>query len=428
VLVAFLPELLGPGPRIDFGVGQKLQAGALLIPLGLIFLGGLLTALTPCVYPLIPITVAVFGAKKSEGRGRSIGLTLVYILGIATMFTSLGVAAAMTGKAFGSVLGNPYVVTGIAAFFALFAAAMFGAWEFQLPGFLQQRLSGVGKAGFVGAFVMGLVAGVVAAPCTGPVLSGILVHVAATQNVPLGAALLFTYSLGLGLPFFLIGALSVSLPKSGAWMESVKSVFGIALLALAVVYLRDAFPAIRSVLTLKTVAYGALIAGGLAGAGVLLGAVHRSFGAWPVEGALKTLGVLLAVAGLTLRSGAPLAAPNLAPQGEWLTSEEIALAKAQAFKKPVLIDFFAEWCTACKELDHYVYPDETFLREAQRFVLVKVDGTEETALIEALYKKYKVDGLPTVILIDSEGKVHHDLTIKGFLKPAAFVEIMQKVR
>jgi thiol:disulfide interchange protein DsbD len=428
VLVAVVPELIGPGPRADFGVGAKLATGALLVPLGLIFLGGLLTALTPCVYPLIPITISVFGAKQAESRGRAIALTSVYILGIAVMFTSLGVAAAKTGQAFGTVLSNPWVVTGLAVAFTVFAASMFGAFDFQLPTSVHTKLSSVGKAGFAGAFLMGLAAGIVAAPCTGPVLSGVLVHVAASQNVPLGAALLFTYALGLGVPFFLIGALSVSLPKSGAWMEAVKSVFGIALLALAAIYLRDAFPALRTLLSLRTVAYGALLAAGLASLGVLMGAVSRSFHQWPLDGVLKGAGVLLAVAGITLRAGAPLASPSLVPSADWLKSEAAAVAQAEAFRKPVLIDFFAEWCSACKELDRYVYTDPLFLEEARRFVLVKVDGTDETPEIEALYKKYKVDGLPTVILIDSGGKVHHELTIKGWLPPREFTHEMMKVK
>lgn len=422
-----VPDLFGHGPRADFGVGEKLKTGAFLVPLVLVFLGGLLTSLTPCVYPLIPITVSVFGAKKSEGRGRSIALTTVYILGISVMFTSLGIAAAMTGQAFGTVLSNPWVVTALAVLFAVFAASMFGAFDFQLPTSVQTKLAGVGKAGFLGAFVMGLVAGVVAAPCTGPVLSGVLVHVAATQNVPLGAALLFAYSLGIGVPFFLIGALSISLPKSGAWMDSVKSIFGIALLALAVLYLRDAFPPVRAALSLKTVAYGAVVAAALVSLGVLLGAVHRTFSSWPVEGALKGLGVALAIVGLALRPGAPLAKPPPVPHAEWLASEEKGLVQAQAFKKPVIIDFFAEWCAACKDLDRYVYTDDLFLNEANRFVLVKVDGTNETDALEALYKKYKVDGLPTVIFIDSTGKVHEDKTVKGFLKPSDFVGVMRKI-
>ena len=343
------------------------------------------------------------------------------------MFTSLGILAAMTGKAFGTHLSNPWVVCGLAVLFSCFAAWMFGAFDLNLPTWLQDQLTKTSKAGFAGAFLMGLVAGVVAAPCTGPVLSGVLVHVAATQNVPLGAALLFTYSLGLGVPFFAIGALSMSLPKGGAWMESVKSVFGIALLALALVYLRDAFPGLRAVVSLKTLAYGAFIAAALVGVGVLVGAVHRTFHSWPTEGLLKGVGVLVAVAGLTLRAGAPLAKPAK-DGGDWLRSEESGLAQAQAFKKPMLIDFFAEWCAACKELDRYVYQDPVFLEEAKRFVLVKVDGTDETPAIEALYKKYKVDGLPTVILIDAQGVVHQEITIKGYYKPAEFADIMKKVR
>jgi thiol:disulfide interchange protein DsbD len=260
------------------------------------------------------------------------------------------------------------------------------------------------------------------------VLSGVLVHVAAKQSIPLGAALLYTYSLGLGLPFFLLGALSVSLPKGGEWMESVKSVFGIALLALAVAYLRDAFPVLRAALTIKTVAYGALIAAALVGAGVLLGAVHRTFHSWPVEGLLKGVGVLLAVAGLTLRAGAPLARPQPQTALEWLRSEEVGVAQARAFGKPMIIDFFAEWCTACKELDRYVYTSPIFQDEARRFVLVKIDGTEETPAIEALYKKYRVDSLPTVVFIDAHGTMHEDITVKGYFTPREFVEFMKKVR
>ena len=426
-LVLGLPELFGPGIQADFGIGQRLAKGAIFLPLLLVFPAGLLTALMPCVYPLIPITVSIFGARQAKSRAQAVALTLVYILGIATMYTSLGIAAAMTGRAFGTILSNPWVVSILAALFAVFAASMFGAFEFTLPSWLQNRLATMGKAGFVGAFMMGLVAGIVAAPCTGPVLSGILVHVAATQNVGLGAALLFTYSLGLGVPFFLLGALSISLPKGGAWMESVKSVFGVALLALALLYLRDAFPGLREFLTLKTVAHGAFIAAALVGAGVLAGAVHRTFRSWPLEGLLKGVGVVVAVLGLTLRSGAPLARPAV-DGADWLPAEEAGLAQAQTFKKPMLIDFFAEWCAACKELDHFVYKDAAFLEEAKRFVLVKVDGTNETPAIEALYKKYKVDGLPTIILIDSQGVVHHEITIKGYLKPAEFADIMKKVR
>jgi thiol:disulfide interchange protein DsbD len=427
LLVALIPEVTGPGPTADFAIGSRLQAGALAVPLLLIFLGGLLTALTPCVYPLIPITVSVFGARQASSRPRALALTSVYVLGIAVMFTSLGVLAALTGRAFGSLLGNPWVVVGLAALFTLFAASMFGAFDFQLPTSLQTRLGGVGKAGFAGAFAMGLVAGVVAAPCTGPVLSGVLLHVATTQDVPLGASLLFAYALGLGVPFFLIGAFSLSLPKSGRWMEAVKSVFGIALLALAILYLRDAFPAIREALSLESVSFGALIAAALVFLGVLAGAVHRSFHAWPAEGALKSLGVLLAVAGIAMRPHAPLAEPPPPPQVEWLTSEAQALERARSEGKPIIIDFYADWCAACKELSKITFVDRRFVAEAQRFVLVKIDGTDETEEIEKLYERYGVRGLPTVLFLDSSGKVRADLTVTGFLPADKFADLMRQL-
>jgi thiol:disulfide interchange protein DsbD len=426
-LVLLLPEALGPGPRADFAVGERLKGGALLAPLALIFVGGLLTALTPCVYPLIPITVSIFGANKAQSRGRAVALTLAYNLGIAAMFTSLGMGAAMTGKAFGRLLGDPYVVSGLAALFLVFAASMFGAFDFQLPSSVQQKLGGLGKAGYAGAFLMGLVAGLVAAPCTGPVLSGVLLHVAATQDIAVGALLLFTYALGLGLPFFLIGALSLRLPKSGPWMEAVKSVFGIALAALALTYLRDAFPSLRQAMSLRAVAYGALVAAALAFAGIVFGAVHRSFHSRPAEGLLKGLGVALVVLGIALRPEAPMASPS-ASKLAWLADEGQAVAQAASLKRPVLIDFSAEWCAACKELDKYVFSDDRFEREASRFVLVRVDGTRDSPELQRLYARYRVAGLPTVVFVDAAGKMLDELTVTGFLRPQDFVSLMQRVR
>ncbi|MFN7130674.1 MAG: protein-disulfide reductase DsbD family protein [Myxococcales bacterium] len=424
LLVAFLPEVLGPGPTADFQVGDQLAGGALLAPLALIFLGGILTALTPCVYPLIPITVSVFGARKAESRAKAVALTFSYVLGIGVMFTGLGIAAALSGKAFGSALGNPWIVSAIAAMLAALAMSMFGAFELALPSSLATRLNMVGGAGYGGAFLMGLVAGIIAAPCTGPVLSGVLLHVATTQNVVQGALLLFTYAMGIGVPFFLIGAFSVSLPRSGAWMEGVKSIFGIALLTLAFGYLRDVFPAVKEAILALRFSSGMVAAAVLVFAGVLVGAVHRSFH-WPSEGALKSVGVALVVVGLLLRtgSGGAVAASHL----QWLGDEPTAVNEGKAQKKPVLLDFYADWCAACKELDEYVYPHELFVKEGSRFVLAKIDGTSEPPEVEALYQKYGIKGLPTVIFIDSDGKVREDLTITGFMKPEEFVKRMKKI-
>jgi thiol:disulfide interchange protein DsbD len=193
---------------------------------GAAFAGGFLTSLTPCVYPLIPITVSLFGAR-GEGvpRARAVALAGAYVAGIAAMYAALGTASALLGRAFGTFMANPWVIVPIALLFAAMAASMFGAFALQLPPTLQERLTRVGGKRFGGAFAMGLVGGVIAAPCTGPVLASILACVATTRSVALGASLLATYALGLGVLVFLsaaIAAFAVALPRSGAWMEVVR--------------------------------------------------------------------------------------------------------------------------------------------------------------------------------------------------------------
>src|SRR5512137_1723199 len=312
--VAWLPDLLATagstGPSGDLGLARLLGEGSALA-YGAAFAGGVLTSLTPCVYPLIPITVSIFGARKAGSRRQAILLSALYVLGIAVMYSALGVGAALTGRAFGSVMQNPWVMGAVALVFASMAASMFGAFELQLPAGLQARLSGVGGAGYAGALAMGLVAGVVAAPCTGPVLAAALAFVATKGSVAFGLGIMFAYALGLGLLFFLIGAFSVSLPKSGAWMDTVKSVFGVALLAAAGVFLKDAVPGARPLFLASRTA--ALAAAGLAGLGVLLGAFHGSFHAPGLHRLLKGAGVVLVVGGIVYASGAASARSRANP-------------------------------------------------------------------------------------------------------------------
>jgi thiol:disulfide interchange protein DsbD len=195
---------------------------------------------------------------------------------------------------------------------------------------------------------MGLVAGVIAAPCTGPVLTSILLLIAKQGSVAMGAGLMLSYALGMGLLFFLIGAFSLSLPKSGAWMETVKSVFGAALLAAAAIYLKDLLPGLRPLFTAAPVA--ALVAAGVAAAGVLVGALDLSFHGTPEQRSLKALGLTLLVVAAAYASGAAGARERArADQGfTWLKTEAEAVALAKASGRPVIIDFWAEWCTACK--------------------------------------------------------------------------------
>lgn len=405
--VAFIPDLVAragsAGPTGDLGLAGLLASGSWLA-YAAAFGGGVLTSLTPCVYPLIPITVSIFGARSTASRGQAMALSGLYVLGIAAMYSALGAGAALTGKAFGSVAQNPWIVGAIALLFAAMAASMFGAFELQLPAGLQARLSRVGGAGYAGALGMGLVAGVIAAPCTGPVLAAALAYVGSRGSVAFGLSIMFTYALGMGLLFFIIGAFSVSLPKSGPWMEAVKGVFGVALLAAAGIFLRDAFPAVKPLFSAARGA--ALAAAGAAGLGILLGAVQASFAGPARERLLKAAGVALTVGGIVYASGSASARADAAAANfAWIWQDEArALALARAEHRPVLIDFWADWCAACKELDRDAWSDPQVRQEARRFVALKMDGTEDSNAFERVVEKYGVVGMPTVVFIDSRGR------------------------
>ncbi len=405
--VGWVPDLLAStgstGAAGDLGLGSLLAQGSLLA-YGAAFAGGVLTSLTPCVYPLIPITVSIFGARQAGSRRQAVALSALYVLGIAIMYSGLGVAAAYTGRAFGSVMQNPWVMGAVALVFAAMAASMFGAFEFQLHPKVHVKLSAVGGAGYLGALGMGLVAGVIAAPCTGPVLAAALAFIATRGSVAFGMGIMFAYALGMGLLFFVLGAFSVSLPKSGPWMDTVKSVFGVALLAAAGVFLKDAVPALRPAFLASRTA--ALAAAGAAGAGVLLGAFSGSFHGPRAHRLAKALGVALVTGGIVYASGSASArSTSGAATLEWVHQDEAgALARARAEGKPVIIDFWAEWCSACRELDRTAWSDARVKDAARRFVALKMDGTEESDTFQRVFDKYGVVGMPTVIFIDSHGR------------------------
>jgi thioredoxin:protein disulfide reductase len=420
--VLLYPKVLGAGPSADLGVARTLVEGRMALAVVFIFIVGIVTAMTPCVFPLIPITLAIFGAKPEAGRLRAFLLALTYTFGMAALFSILGVGAVLGGKAFGSWLGNPWLMNGVALLLFALALSMFGLYEITVPAFLAARLHNVGGAGFAGAFGMGLVAGVLAAPCTAPALSGILIFVATTRSVPKGAGLLFTYAIGIGVPFMLLAIFSMKLPKSGPWMDSVKSVLGLALLALSFSYAH--LPGLREALAALAVVPEAAVAGALAvSAGVVFGAIHRSFHGDKMECALKALGIVLIVVGFSYRAAAANAEAGL----PWQRDVDSALKTAAAEKRPVLIDFFADWCEACKELDRKVYPTPQVQEAAKRFVPVKVDGTNDSDALDKLYERFGVQALPTVAFVDSKGNLLKEPRVTGYLEPDRFVAVLSKV-
>ena len=381
---------------------------------------GLLTALTPCVYPMIPITLAIFGAK-GVGRRRAAAFASSYVAGIAVLFGALGTTFGLLGKAFGAYLGNPWVVVPLALFFVAMALSMFGAFELALPQGLQARLSRVGGRGFGGAFLMGLVAGLIAAPCTGPPLAGLLAYISTTRDAAFGFVLCAVYGLGVGLPFLLLAAFSMSLPRSGAWMESVKSVFGVVLLTAALYYLKNVAPPLER-FTSRELRFAGLMAA-LVVAGLLLGAVHLTFHGKAFERARKATGVALAVIGLFGLTNYVLT-PKGTVELAWLRDEPAAVADARAAGRPLLVDFMASWCLPCKELELKVFSRPDVAEALQRFTLLRVDLTHEDddPALPLVKKKYGAETLPAIRLVGPDGALLGKTD--EYLEPEAFLRLL----
>jgi thiol:disulfide interchange protein DsbD len=393
---------------------------------------GFVASLTPCVYPMVPITVSIFGATGEQtSRLKGAALSGAFVLGIATLFTPMGIISALSGKLMGSALSNVWVVLALALLFVALAASMFGAFELALPSGLTNKLSTVGGVGYKGAFVMGLVMGLIAAPCTGPFLTGMVTVIAQQKSVALGSMALFSFALGLGVLFFIAGAFAVNLPKGGAWMMGIKWISGVGLAYMAFAYLRDKFEPVRKLVEHPSYSFGA-VAGVVVLIGLALGVVHmmaerRKSPIAHLSKPMKLASIIPAVAGAAmLFSWIPQnhdLNPN-APEITWLTNEKEAREKANAEGKPLMVDFGATWCTACKELEHQTFIDASVRTEAQHFVALHIDATDdEDKTVNELKDKYKVVGLPTVIMFDRGG--NEVVRFTEFVKPDKFYAAMK---
>jgi thiol:disulfide interchange protein DsbD len=382
---------------------------------------GVLVDLTPCVYPLIPITVSVFGAK-GVSRGRALLLATAYVLGMATLYTTLGIIVALSGGQFGTWLGDPVVVLPLVAILLALAASMFGAFDLQLPTSVQTRLNTVGGAGPFGAFLMGLVSGFISAPCTGPVLLSLLAFIAKAsaqgESLAFGASLLFTYALGMGTLFFAV-ALGASLFRPGQWMEYVKSVFGISLIVMSLWFLAPLSPALRRFLVDPT--WGPWLGLGLAAVGVVLGAIHLSYYGELREKLRKTAAIAVTVVGLQVMINNVLYVPTGAwKQVETIAELEAALRAAEDRHLPVVIDFGATWCTPCLEMEKLTFHNKEIEPVLERrFELIKIDVTQDSPEKNAIKKAFASETLPSVLVFPSTVRFseHFDALRAGAAMP-----------
>ncbi len=414
------------------------------------FFGGILASLTPCVLPIIPLTITVIGARAAKSRARGFSLSLVYVLGIAMTYSVLGIVAATTGALFGSLFQSTLFLIFAIALFTLLAFGLFGAYELQLPAGLRNKLMARQGQGFFGVFIMGLIAGLVASPCVGPIIVGILAFIAATQNVVFGFTLLFTFSVGMGVLFVVVGTFSSEIQRlpSGTWMVAIEYLMGTAMLAVAFYYLSILLGTFPFVLTLGA---ALVIAGVFVGAflrpdpdtpgpwqklrqafGVLLVALGLYF----FVGGLLTFGLILpplsapGSAGGGAASAAVLEGPASAEAGvTWSDDLEAALVLAGIEGKPVMIDFTADWCAACKELDHRTFSDPAVVEAFSDFILVRIDMTDNTDPRNQEYTaRYEIFGLPSVTFLTPQGEMLQEHTVTGFVRAPEFLDILGRVR
>lgn len=400
---------------------QALEGGSLGNALLLSFLAGIATSLTPCVYPMIAITVSVFGARAVQTRAEGALLSTAFVAGMTVLFSVLGIAAALTGGIFGDELGNPVIAFGLALVFLVMAASMFGAFELALPYTITTKLSEMGGIGYRGAFVLGMVSSIIAAPCVGPVLGLLLPWVGTTGNVSFGAACMVAYALGMGLLFWVVGTFAVALPKSGRWMEWVKGTFGLIMIGSALYFVRAWIPGYDQIPRASAYLYGALVC---VAAGIALGAIHARFSDGGLARARKTLGIFATSLGMLLMMGHLEARPNHAG---WEADLHAARAKAKAEAAPLLIDFGASWCQACGELERYTFSDPRVISEITRFIKVKIDlspGPNVERGKEWL-SGYGARGLPLVVVHDSQG--NERVRVTEFVEADKMLELLRGV-
>lgn len=389
---------------------------------------GIGLAFTPCVFPMYPIVATIIGGQKGKLTvGRGLLLSFIYVQGMAVTYTALGIVVALAGMQYQSVMQHPAVLLILAAVFVVLALGMFGVYTLQLPASWQNRLNTVSqkqKSGaFGGVFVMGALSGLIASPCTTAPLSGALLFIAQSGDVLSGGAILYALSIGMGVPLLIIGASGGKLlPKAGPWMHSVKIVFGLLLLAVALFLIERLLPMqFAALLWVMFIAIAAVSLG-------------RSL--WPhFKRRGRTLLTILLLAFMVL--GGLWQKPYLTSgSNNHLEFETVSsLSELQALLENtarndqwVMLDLYADWCVACKEFEVYTFTDPTVQAELEEMRVVQADVTKTNATNSELLSHYNVLGLPTILFFDPEGNEMTRQRVTGFMDASDFAAHLQKLR
>jgi len=415
-----------------------LQSGHFWTVLGVFFIAGLLLSLTPCVLPMLPILSSIIvGTGGKVTRKRGLLLAISYSLGMALVYTAMGVAAGLAGEGLAAALQKPWVLGAFALALVGFSLSMFGVYELQLPTRLTGGLSNASQrlpAGrFTGVFVMGGVSALIVSPCVAAPLAGALVYLSQTRDVVLGGSALFALACGMSVPLLLLGASAGTLlPRAGAWMDSVKHSFGLLLLGVALWTVQPVLPA-----NIAQALWGALLIGTAAMLGLFqpAHAIHQPR-TWlrktvsvvaMVYGLLQLVGAaaggtdpLKPLAGLGLAGGVAAAPASAAVTFKYVRSvAELDLALASA-DRPVMLDFYADWCVSCKEMERYTFSDPAVRQRLSKALLLKADVTANNTDDRELLRRFKLFGPPGTIFFDASGQERIGVRVIGFQNAERF--------
>lgn len=446
------PKASTPAATVNTGsrIETALASGNLPSVIGVFLVAGLLLSFTPCVLPMVPILSAVIVGQGKVGRLRGFILALSYSQGMALVYTLLGVAAGLLGEGLAASLQNPWVLGGFSALMVLLSLSMFGVYELQMPGFIQSHLtktSGKLQGGsLVGVFLMGMVSALIVGPCVSAPLAGALVYLSQTKDVVLGGVALYALACGMSLPLLLLGLSAGSLlPRAGRWMEAVKTLFGLMLLGVAWWLVYPLLPPLAATLSLGALlALAAAFTGGFDTLTTHVSLKHRA--ALALGLVLALLSAVQIIGGLAgaqspwdplrpflARSATDAAQAQSVDAANALTFQRVsspqqldeAVAAATQAGQAVMLDFYADWCVSCKEMEHLTFSDARVRERLKNVVLLQADVTANSSDHKALLKRFNLFGPPGILFFDAQGQVLSQARVIGFQSADVFLKSLQ---